>query len=88
MKHVTNSSIRHFLVLGASTCEQFHMTIVAAIVTPEGVWMGADSLASSTEIRVESVTPKVYRSRNFPLATPVPTALAENSSESFALSPN
>ena len=41
------------------------MTIVAALSTPGGMWIGADSLASNTEIRVESATPKVYRCQNF-----------------------
>ena len=41
------------------------MTIVAAVVTPEGAWMGADSLASSTDLRVDSSSPKVFRFRNF-----------------------
>lgn len=34
-------------------------------MTPKGVWMGADSLASSDDQRVASTTPKVYRFRNF-----------------------
>ena len=41
------------------------MTICAAITTPEGVWIGADSLASSDELRVDSSTPKIYKFRRF-----------------------
>ena len=40
------------------------MTVVAALVTPEGVWMGGDSLASTSSTRIDSSTPKVLRSRN------------------------
>ena len=41
------------------------MTIVTALVTPEGAWLGADSLASDDELRVTSSSPKVARFRNF-----------------------
>lgn len=43
----------------------FGVTIVAAVKTPEGTWMGADSLASSDDLRVDSTTPKLFRFQNF-----------------------
>lgn len=41
------------------------MTIVTALVTPKGAWLGADSLASDDELRVTSSSPKVAKFRNF-----------------------
>ncbi len=41
------------------------MTIVAAIATEQGCWMGADSLASDADLRVDSSSPKVHRCANF-----------------------
>ena len=41
------------------------MTIVAALMTPDGAWMGADSLASDSELRVSSSSPKVAKFPNF-----------------------
>ncbi len=37
------------------------MTVVAAIVTPEGAWMGSDSLASTNDTCSLTVTPKMGR---------------------------
>ena len=41
------------------------MTIVAALMTPDGGWMGADSLASDNDLRVSSSSPKVAKFPNF-----------------------
>ncbi len=41
------------------------MTIVAALMTPEGVWMGADSLATDADLRISSTSPKVAKFANF-----------------------
>lgn len=37
------------------------MTVVAALVTPQGAWMGADSLASNDNVCATTATPKIAR---------------------------
>ncbi|MGH9917935.1 MAG: hypothetical protein ACRD6W_03545 [Nitrososphaerales archaeon] len=37
------------------------MTIVAAIVTPEGAWMGADSLSSTDDFCIVTSNPKIAK---------------------------
>lgn len=41
------------------------MTVVAALVTRDGCWMGADSLASDNDLRADSSAPKVFAYPNF-----------------------
>jgi len=40
------------------------MTVCAALITPEGAWMGADSLASDGDLCSTTATPKVGRFGN------------------------